>query len=222
VRAAQEFVPYIQAHENAPEGSFEVRDTMPALKDFLPTDAILCRNTKPLVSLAFTFIRAGIGCRIAGRDIGQGLIKLIEKMKAQNVDRLVERLEAYQAREVGKFMAKGQETRAQAVEDRVGSILTIAQNLPENARTVAELKKTLERMFNDDQRGLLTLSTEHKSKGLEWDRVWLYKRFELQPSKWARKEWQQEQERNLIYVAYTRAKKQLICFGDGHGDRAEA
>lgn len=33
------------------------------------------------------------------------------------------------------------------------------------------------------------------------------------PSRWARRPWQQEQERNLIYVAYTRARRRL-CFVD--------
>jgi ATP-dependent exoDNAse (exonuclease V) beta subunit len=30
------------------------------------------------------------------------------------------------------------------------------------------------------------------------------------PSKWARQDWQKEQERNLMYVAYTRAKRHLV------------
>jgi ATP-dependent exoDNAse (exonuclease V) beta subunit len=37
------------------------------------------------------------------------------------------------------------------------------------------------------------------------------------PSKWAKKAWEQEQEQNLIYVAYTRAKQKLSFIADYDG-----
>jgi ATP-dependent exoDNAse (exonuclease V) beta subunit len=48
----------------------------------------------------------------------------------------------------------------------------------------------------------------HKAKGLEANRVfWLNYDF---VSKWARQPWQMQQEKNLRYVAATRAKSELI------------
>ena len=51
--------------------------------------------------------------------------------------------------------------------------------------------------------------TIHKSKGLENDNVFFLAP-ELIPSRYATQPWQLEQERNLAYVAITRAKTSLI------------
>jgi superfamily I DNA/RNA helicase len=56
---------------------------------------------------------------------------------------------------------------------------------------------------------VLTLATIHKAKGKEWDNV-LVLRPDLMPSRAARQEWQQEEENNLMGVAATRAKLNLI------------
>jgi tetrahydromethanopterin S-methyltransferase subunit G len=56
----------------------------------------------------------------------------------------------------------------------------------------------------------IILTTAHKSKGREWDVVWLASDF---PSNWNNKgEWVglRDEERNLLYVAVTRARKHLI------------
>lgn len=58
------------------------------------------------------------------------------------------------------------------------------------------------------------LSTIHKAKGLENDRVFFLCP-ELIPSRFATQPWQYEQERNLKYVAITRAKRELIYVSGG-------
>jgi superfamily I DNA/RNA helicase len=60
----------------------------------------------------------------------------------------------------------------------------------------------------EDKNGVLTLCTAHKSKGREWPNVAILEP-ELMPGR-ARKEWQADQENNLIYVAITRAQERLI------------
>ena len=69
-------------------------------------------------------------------------------------------------------------------------------------------------MFGDTPDGsqspVLTLSTVHKSKGREWDRVFILGRSKYMPSPYAKQEWQQAQETNLEYVAITRAMRELI------------
>ena len=70
--------------------------------------------------------------------------------------------------------------------------------------------RAIEQLFDEKRRGLLTLSTIHKAKGLEWPTVFILDARTLMPSKWAQLPWQKVQERNLQYVAVTRAK--LNCF----------
>jgi superfamily I DNA/RNA helicase len=53
------------------------------------------------------------------------------------------------------------------------------------------------------------LSTIHKAKGLEADRVFLLEP-KLIPSKFAEKKWQKEQEQKLLFVAYSRPRMELI------------
>jgi superfamily I DNA/RNA helicase len=214
VERAQTWVPHIEAHADAPAGS--VADDVPlyaALAELGPTDAMLCRQTAPLVTVAYGLIARGRACRILGREIGEGLVNLIEQQKARGVDRLVAKLEAWREREMAKFIAKGEETRAEAVADRVDCVLVIAQALPETERTVPALIAKIRGMFVDPVRGepqkVLTLCTVHKAKGKEWDKVAILQP-ELMPSRAARQLWQEVQEQNLQYVAATRAKTRLI------------
>jgi len=214
VQAAKEFVPIIEAHEHAPFGVVESLGGFDPTQ-FTNTDAILCRVTAPLVETAYDLIRRRVACRILGRDIGVGLETLIKQMKARDIDHLEERLDAYAGREIAKLTSKGKEDRAQQVDDKVTTLRTIIGHLPEDERTIDGLIRSIQTLFTDNNKGLLTLSTVHKAKGLEWPRVFILGRDKYMPSPWARKAWQKSQEMNLIYVAYTRAKQELYFLPEG-------
>jgi DNA helicase-2/ATP-dependent DNA helicase PcrA len=169
----------------------------------------LCRNTAPLIDLAYHCIGKGIGCEILGRDIGKGLQVLIDKMKAASIEELEQRLSQYQLRETAKFRAKDQESRADALNDRVNCIFKVIDHLPEPERTLPGLSGALQSLFGDGEGVRLTLSTVHKAKGREWPRVGILQP-ELMPSRWAKQDWQKTQETNLMYVAWTRATQELI------------
>lgn len=212
VRLAQSIVPHIQAAATAPEG--EVLDLAMDKVTFTNSDVIICRNTAPIVELAYQLIGKGVGCKVLGREIGAALASLINKLEGANLDDMLTKLDAFAEREIAKFMAKGQEQKAEGIKDKADCIRAIAANLPESSRTINALISAIERMFSDSGDGMLTLCTAHKSKGLEWDRVFIYRR-DLMPSKYARQAWQQEQEKNLQYVAWTRAKRTLVFLADG-------
>ena len=207
VTEAQKYVPEIEPREDAPEGLVAItsyRETPPE-----PGDAILCRLNAPLIEQAYEFISQGRGCRVLGRDIGQGLVRLVDKMDARNLEELRDSLESYRTREFLRFMRREQEGRAQGVRDRVNCIFAVINHLNVRA-TVDDLKRELDNLFQEKPNGgkLLTLSTVHKAKGLEWNRVFIHGP-ELMPCKWAKMPWQKQQERNLQYVAVTRARDAL-------------
>lgn len=210
---ARQVVDHIEAHPSAPEGSvssLEYNDMLMLAKSMDPVHcAILCRNTRPLVDTAYGLIRKGIACHVEGKDIGLGLLKLINRFPAHDLESLRDKLIAYGERETEKLIAKGKETQAEALQDRIDTVLVIA----DNCISVEDLRQRISDMFVDgdnEQKPTLTLSTVHKSKGREWQRVYLVGRETYMPSRYARQEWQLEQERNLEYVAITRAQQSLI------------
>jgi superfamily I DNA/RNA helicase len=176
------------------------------------TDAILCRNTKPLVEAAYALIKRGVACHVEGREIGAGLIKLVSRWKVKTLPALRTKLEDHATKQCAKLIAKGKETQAANLMDRIETVYVIMDSQPPMS-TVEELRDRIRRMFKDgedEDKPTLTLATVHKSKGREWDRVFVLGRNAYMPSPFARQEWQQQQERNLIYVAYTRAKSELV------------
>jgi DNA helicase-2/ATP-dependent DNA helicase PcrA len=216
VSHAQNWVSHITAAPTAPQGEVVGMLDTEFVKQFAnlgPQDAILCRNTKPLVALAYTLIRNKVACHVEGRDIGKGLLVLAGKWRVKYVRTLVDKLDAHLAKQTEKFLAKGQEQKAEALADKVDTLKTIIESLPEDA-TLASLKQEVEGLFGDTPDGEtpknLTLSTVHKAKGREWGTVYLWGRNKLMPSKYARQAWQMDQENNLVYVAVTRAMNRLV------------
>lgn len=213
VQFSKKWVSHIEAHASAPEGSVSSisKDELFGRNDLTSKSAVLCRNTKPLVELAFALIRRRIGCKVEGRDIGQGLIKLVTKWKIKTTDKLIEKLEAYKEAQTTKFLAKKQEMRAQTLDDQIETIRVIIEDCnSRNEHSVECVVKAIEMIFADDVKGVLTLSTIHKSKGREWETVYWLDRAGTLPSHYARQAWQLEQERNLCYVAATRSKNSLV------------
>ena len=177
-----------------------------ALADFEETDLVVCRTNAPLVSLAYSLIANGVPCHIMGKELGQGLVSLIDKLQPKGIESLRDKLSDWATREILRAEAKGNEAQVAAIEDKVECVNVLINSLPANERTVPELKRMIERLFNATTG--VTLASIHKSKGLEADHVYWLNRSQC-PSKWAKQAWQQEQEANLCYVAATRAKTEL-------------
>lgn len=212
IQLAQAFVPDIEARENAPTGTV-LNATTYKIRDFEPTDLLICRNTAPLIQTAYRMIANRVPCKIMGRDIGKGLTTLIRKLagKTTTLDALPDKIDAYMTREVSAAMAKRQETKAQSISDKCQSIIALIDSMTpaDRQRGINGLCQIIEDMFTDRKERLTTLATVHKSKGMEAPRVFILDR-QLMPSKYAKQEWQQKQEANLQYVAITRALDTLV------------
>ncbi len=213
------FVEDFRVHETNAEGV--VHQVMPMdLGALRGGDAVLCRNTAPLVETAYKLIKAGVGAKIVGREIGEGLVSIVNRMKARGIDRLLVKLAEWRDREYAKAVAKGQEGKAETVVDKHDAIVAVIESLQETSRTVPALVTRIRSLFEDDANGgkIVRLSTVHRAKGLEWDRVFIMQAG-LIPSVYARREDQLQQERNLAYVAMTRARKELFIEGEFGFDR---
>lgn len=237
VAEARKTVPDFEAHPSNPEGlvtrssfkgspagaaghgtSQEVHCYRNSVQD---GDFILCRCNAPLVSECFRLLKAGRKANIQGRDVGQGLISLVKKLcypKEKEcplevpVTHLIAALDNWLAAEEAKERAKRQPSAAKlaALQDRHDCLLCFAGG----TRFVDEVVRKVETVFTDDKhRPGIRLSSIHKAKGLEARRVFLLlgdgeKSFGPPPDKL--QPWEQEQERNLRYVAITRAIEELV------------
>lgn len=216
VAHAQKWVSHIEAAAEAPEGVYEVlsQDDF-RRKHFGRLDrecAVLCRNTRPIVSLAYELIRKKIPCHVEGRDIGKGLVALTKRWKINDAREFLSRLEDWAEDEMAKLKEKRKEREAEALDDKVQTIRVIVSNL-KTGGDLYDLRKEITSLFDDVEEGRpspnVTLSTIHKAKGREWPTVYLWGRTTYMPSKYAKLQWQLDQEENLIYVAVTRAMETL-------------
>lgn len=203
IKKAQEIVPDIKALDNAPDGVVREGNVV---EEADSGDFVLCRTTMPLVKLFFQFLTQNKKAIIKGSDIGIQLIDLIGKIN--NIPKLMsfweDELETFRK----DLKASGvinpfEHTGYVTLEDKVMTLLFLARL----SDSIFDLKNKIRTIFTDEIQGIC-LSTVHKIKGLEANRVFII-RPDLLPMQNV-KSWQAIQEKNLEYVAYTRAKLELI------------
>jgi DNA helicase-2/ATP-dependent DNA helicase PcrA len=185
----------------------EVRDATidQMMNDATEHDMILCRINAPLVPACLKFIKAGKTARIRGRDVGAMLSALVRRSKKATIPELIAWTVDWRDDRMDKARkARKSDSAIQAIEDQADTLVAIA----EECREVAEVLDKLSEIFDDRKNGI-TLSTVHKAKGLEANRVYLFGP-ELLPAKWAKSAQEIEQERNITYVAVTRAMRSLV------------
>ena len=213
VAMAQQWVPDFTAHDSAPEGTIRMIDhTDFWLERFEENDSnvILCRNTRPLVGIAMRLREAGKACMVEGQS-GQALITLITKWGEITIADFLVRMEEWRMGQENKWLSKSRPDKVEAVNDRCGSIKQLAQHMDEATDTTRRLVARVEMLFGDDNRSdVLRLCTIHRSKGREWNKVFLVGRSTYQPSPYASTPEELQQEENLMYVAITRVKKELV------------
>ena len=206
IEHARQWVSHIQPAPNAPEGEIIDLGEKWNIEIFKPEDLVVCRTSRPIVSLAFKMLQNRMPVQILGRDLQEGLKATINKMRARGIDQLEKKLGAYAEREAKKANTPKEAAKAHGILDRVATIKVLIEGLTETNRTIPALLTLIDTLFVTGP-GKTTLSTIHKSKGLESKRVIWINPF---PGQWAMQDWQAQQERNLCYVATTRAIETLI------------
>lgn len=209
VEVAAMLVPHLKAHASAPDGVVENIPVSPDKADLRGGDLVVCRTTAPAVSLAYRLLREGKRAEVLGRDIGKGLAALIKKLGNRgDVGDFLAKLSAWEDKEITKAN-KNKRGTSEAKIAQIQEKAACLRILAEGTDTVGDLLALVEDLFSGTRDATkVTLCTVHKAKGLEADRVWVLNRH-LMPHPMAKQPWEQVQERNLQYVAFTRAKKEL-------------
>jgi len=218
VEEARKIVPDFDYWETNPDGLVSealYKETKAGANDSYTVrvedgDMLLCRVNAPLVSQCFRFLKAGRKAMIQGRDVGQGLISTIKKMKAEDVGDLGAKLSDWLHVEVQKESRKRNpnENKLIALQDRVDCLYCFM----EDCTTVQQVIDKIEAVFTDDRDTVgIKLSSVHKAKGLEAKRVFLLRPEGASiPHPMAKSKWAREQEYNILYVAVTRAIEELV------------
>jgi superfamily I DNA/RNA helicase len=205
VAVANTVVPDLEAAPGAPDGIVREVGEKEMIRDAREGDFILSRTNAPLVRLCLALLRDGRKANIQGKDIGVQLASFVRKSKCKTIEALRDYTEKWCEREVARMFKKDQATDTSAVEDRAATILVLA----EQCSSVAELLGNIEKLFSDsDPTGKIILSTTHKAKGLEREKVWVLADTYMRRGRGDREPAQEE--KNLWYVAVTRAKLELV------------
>lgn len=200
-----------ESHPDAPDGLVQTL-SLYSSETFTPGSAILCRNTAPLVGFAYTLLQRDIPCRILGKDIGKQLIDIVKKMRALSLEDLQAKLQVWHDREYAAALEH--DRNPERISDQHQCLLFFLKGLDEESRNVDSLIAKIDLMFTDDRNGgmssRVTLSTVHKSKGLEFPIVFILDKSKYMPSRYAKSESAMKQEWNLLYVAITRSMDKLF------------
>lgn len=214
VELANKFVPSMQARPGAAEGAV-VHDCR--LRDVRDGDMILARIKAPLFDIYNMLLHKGVNCYIKGADIGKNIINILDTIDEKELNKdlkkdgvFVRLYEKMFNKRNDLMKRRGLDLKDATFSAAVMELYDIASSLETlsgGLKTKVQLINKIRSVFQDDARGVC-LSTIHKSKGLEADNVYIANSSAM-PSKRAEQDWEKAQEQNLMYVAYTRAKKKL-------------
>jgi DNA helicase-2/ATP-dependent DNA helicase PcrA len=175
-------------------------------------DLIICRCFYPLIRTYFDLLIAGIPALIRNRDISSQLVNLLEQVvglekQPYTTDQFTKILTAWYESQKAAMIADGIEVMViVGLHDRVQTLNAIYKS--SNCTNTAELQDAISNL-SKLTKNAVNLTTIHGAKGLEANRVF-HVRPDLVPHPRAEKDWEKEQERNLEFVALTRAKEDLF------------
>jgi DNA helicase-2/ATP-dependent DNA helicase PcrA len=105
-------------------------------------------------------------------------------------------------------------------QNDLARLVRLAQELDDGEREVQDWIRELERRFGPDAGRGVHLLTLHRAKGLEWDAVFLPRVEEKElPSRLSRTNEEIAEERRLLYVGLTRARRHLAVTWAGRPSR---
>ena len=214
VELAKTLVPDIECREDAPKGDIIEKCWTSSLRS---GDMVLCRSKAPLLKVYTKLLRKGIQCHIKGQDIGTNLKKLIEEVDIEELNTNLKSDGVFVRLYDNLFEIRNKLMETKGLDYQDATLTNYITNsydmikaltvLAENYTTKTELLSHIDEIFDETREGVI-LSTIHKAKGLEADNVYILCNSSM-PSSLAKKEWEKNAEQNLIYVAYTRARKKL-------------
>lgn len=224
IKEAQKIVPDIQAKDGAVMG--EVKNEC-SLNEIKVGDLVISRSNAPLVSYMIHCFKKGLPVTPLKSDYKNIFISRIEEccndvfdvsldtfIKDGVIPRLYKDLfdTRNQIMETHGLDCRNAtlDNRIKEKYDIINSIVAIAQGTNSKRELLAKINKIFgfKSDSEDDGSDCIRVATIHGSKGLEADNVYILNRKGM-PSPLATQDWELLQERNMEYIAITRAKYKL-------------
>lgn len=189
VEAARWRAPHMQWPSWATQGLVTTSVSWTA-ESLAPDAVILCRNNAPLFKMAIALLQRHRYPQLVGNDVGKSLITTMKKFGSGTMkrDAVLAAIDSWEAKKAAKARRKA------SVHDQAACMRVFATE----GSTLAEILAYAEALLA--RGGPVKLMTIHKSKGLEFDHVYLLDDFLIKDD---------QQDQNLKYVAQTRAKSTL-------------
>ncbi len=204
IKFTQKKVSDIYAREDAPWGKVEFNTK---LSEIQSGDMVLCRNSEPLVKLFVWMLEQGIKCHIKGAEqFHHDILSFINKISDFSTqNEMYTAINTFLDSEITKINTIGGEDMVAAKRAEVNEMCKMLLYL--NTTNKSKMREKINDIFGKSEEGIC-LTTVHKAKGLEADNVFILAP-RLLLGEQVTKDWEKQQEENLAYVAYTRAKNNL-------------
>lgn len=198
VAEANRFVPELEVAPGAPQGLVRRVDLGEFWALPRPGDFVLSRANAPLAAVGAELRASGLPILQLGSETGRQVIELIKKSKTRDTDSLQAWLDDHEERSIERLT---KENRKEALANLIDLIETARGFALGFDRVQHVIDHILEVYADQPAPNKITLSSVHKIKGKEADRVFLL------TATFLRRNTQEEQ--NIAYVAVTRARTEL-------------
>lgn len=200
--AREKFVPDFEADESNSDGVIRTIVREDLIDEVQYGDFILSRLNAPLAGYAMQLLKQQRRARIAGRDIGQTIKQTLRKFTkdSDSIETCLDKLRVHYEKQFKRFTVLKWEAKIAELNDMTDTL----KELILGCDHVDEIEPLIDHLFSDDglgDKGLVTLSSVHKAKGLEADRVYVLG--------WTLRTGKNQEEDNIHYVAMTRARDVL-------------
>ena len=205
VEVARRLVPDFSAADGNPWGTVDSLKMERIFEQAKPGDFVLSRKNAPLMGLCLGFLKRGVAARIEGRDVAAGLRAIVNSFHAKSVPAFIERVEGWQKKQLARAHKISRESTRENKVSEINDKAEMLVALAEGCASVAEILTRVNTLFGDSESGqveqrMVVCSSVHRAKGLEADRVFVLVDTISEKGR---------EEKNIAYVAYTRAKSHL-------------
>lgn len=215
VALAQKLAPEIEPAPHAIEGKvFVIKESW--LSQWVRRgDLILCRYTAPLVKQCLILLQKKIPAVVRGMDIARNLLDIAHQLFSHGFAGWEGILKAYRLSEAERIYENAAsdvdaERQIAIRNDLLDSLkVLMGEVVSQGATDLQELTSYINTFFSDKEGKPIVLSTIHKAKGREADRVFILFP-DTMPAVYARTATAARGEACVQFVALTRAKKELI------------